>query len=475
MEIFEALRERMQPGRSPVNVRPRCALTVLFALVSAPAFSQSESLEDETIHRLQEYLRIDTTNPPGNETRAVEFFAKLLEAEGIPYETAESAPGRGNLWARLEGGDEPALVLLNHTDVVPADQSHWSVDPFDAEIRNGVLYGRGALDMKSTGMLQFQAFVTLHRAGKPLRRDVLFVATADEEAGGSLGAGWLVGNRPEIFDNVGFLLNEGGNGSRDGDALVFGVEVTQKVPLWLRLVASDEPSHGSTPRASSSVRRLLVALSKIDAHEFEPRIVPAVATYFRGLAETESEPKRGQFLNLDQSVRNPDFLRQLQLESPFLHALTRNTCAITRLEGSNKINVVPPEAAAEIDCRLLPDQDKEEFITELESIVSDPRIAIEVMMAFTPAVSSTETDLYRAIETVCNEHFPNAQIIPMVSSGFTDSHFFRDLGIVSYGFDPTIVPTEIEGTIHGNDERIPVEAVRQGVQRFLEILERFVY
>jgi len=461
--------------RSPVNALPSGTLALLFAVVPLPAFSQSESIEDETVHRLQQYLRIDTTNPPGNETRAVEFFAGLLEAEGIPYETAESAPGRGNLWARLEGGDEPALVLLNHTDVVPADASHWSVDPLAAEIRNGVLYGRGALDMKSTGMLQFQAFVALHRAGRPLRRDVLFVATADEEAGGFFGAGWLVENRPEIFDNVGFLLNEGGNGSRDGDSIVFGVEVTQKVPLWLRLVASGEPSHGSTPRVSSSVRRLLAALSKIDAYEFEPRIVPAVATYFRGLAMTESEPKRGQFLNLDQSVRDPGFLRQLQLESPFLHALTRNTCSVTRLEGSNKINVVPPEAAAEIDCRLLPDQDKEEFITQLESIIGDPQIAIETMMAFTPAVSSTDTELYRAIETVCKEQFPTAQVIPMVSTGFTDSHFFRDRGIVSYGFDPTIIPTDIEGTVHGNDERVPVDAVRQGLRKFLEILELMVY
>jgi acetylornithine deacetylase/succinyl-diaminopimelate desuccinylase-like protein len=329
--------------------------------------------------------------------------------------------------------------------------------------------------MKTTGMLQFQAFVALHRAGRPLRRDVVFVATADEEAGGFFGAGWLVDNRPEIFDDVGFLLNEGGNGSRDGDSVVFGVEVTQKVPLWLRLVASGEPSHGSTPRVTSSVSRLLAALSKIDAYEFEPRIIPAVATYFRALAETESEPKRGQFLNLDQSVRDPAFLRQLQLESPFLHALTRNTCAVTRLEGSNKINVVPPEAAAEIDCRLLPDQDQEEFVAQLKSIIGDSQVAIETMMSFTPAVSSTDTELYRAIETVCQEHFPTARVIPMVSTGFTDSHFFRDLGIVSYGFDPTIIPTDIESTIHGNDERVPVESVRQGVRRFLEILELFVY
>jgi len=458
-----------------VTARKRCTLVILVALAAAPGSAQNESLGDETIARLQQYLRIDTVNPPGNETRAVEFFAKLLDAEGIPYQTAESAPGRGNLWARLEGGDEPALVLLNHTDVVPADEDHWSVDPLSGEIRNGELYGRGALDMKSTGMLQFQAFVALHRAGLPLRRDVLFVATADEEAGGFFGAGWLVENDPELFDDVGLLLNEGGNGSRDGDRVVFGVEVTQKVPVWLRLVASGEPSHGSTPRVSSSVRRLLAALSRIDAYQFEPRIVPAVANYFRRLAEKEVAPRRSQFLHIEESVQDSEFLHQLQLESPFLHGLTRNTCTITRLEGSNKINVVPPQAAAEIDCRLLPDQDQEEFLAQLESIIDDPGIEIETLMAFTPAVSTTDTELYRAIETVCRKHYPAADVVPMVSTGFTDSHFFRDIGIVSYGFDPTIVPANIEAAIHGNDERIPIDAVKEGLLRFQEILELVVY
>jgi len=458
-----------------VNQRLVSFLTIVLALTASPAFSQNESLENETVARLQQYLRVDTINPPGNESRAVEFFAKLLEAEGIPYQTAESAPGRGNLWARLEGGDEPALVLLNHTDVVPADESYWRVGPLSGEIRDGEIYGRGALDMKSTGMLQFQAFLALHRTGKPLRRDVLFVATADEEAGGFLGAGWLVEHRPEIFEGVGLLLNEGGNGSRDGESVTFGVEVTQKVPLWLRLVAAGEPSHGSTPHATSSVSRLLAALSRIEEREFEPRIVPAVATYFRGLAKTEPEPRRNRFLYIEQAVQDPEFLRQLQLDSPFLHALTRNTCSITRLEGSNKINVVPPEATAEIDCRLLPDQDQVDFIERLEKIVDDPHIEILTIMAFTPAVSRTDTELYRAIGTVCQKDFPNAQVIPMVSTGFTDSHFFRDLGIVSYGFDPTVIPAEIEGTIHGNDERIPVEAVKEGLWRLLEVLELVVY
>ncbi len=447
-----------------------------FTVGSASAQSpETEALGEQTVVRLQEYLKIDTTNPPGNESRAVEFFARLLDEEGIPYEKAESAPGRGNLWARLKGGEEPGIMLLNHTDVVPADKNYWNTEPLSGEIIDGEIYGRGALDMKGTAMVQFQAFLALHRAGKPLRRDVLFMATADEEAGGFYGAGWLVENRPEIFENVGFLLNEGGSGSRDGDDVVFSVEVTQKVPLWLRLVASGEPGHGSMPRVSSAVGRLIKALSTVNNYEFQPRILPAVEVYFEGLAETQKGERGEQFARLSTAVKDPNFLLELQLENPFLHALTRNTCSITRLEGSSKINVVPTEASAEIDCRLLPDQDHDEFIELLRSIINDPALRIEKIMGFTPAVSTTDTELYRAIVEVCGKHFPEANVIPSVSTGFTDSHFFRDLGIVSYGFDPTVVPLAIEGTIHGNNERIPVESVRNGVRHLLEILQLVVY
>jgi acetylornithine deacetylase/succinyl-diaminopimelate desuccinylase-like protein len=445
------------------------------SITLALALAIAQTLEQETVIRLQEYLRIDTINPPGNESRAVEFFARLLEGEGIPYETAEATAGRGNLWARLEGGGEPALILLNHTDVVPADPRHWTTSPLSGELKDGHIWGRGALDMKGTGLLQFQAFLALHRAGKPLRRDVVFVATADEEAGGFQGAGWLVKNRPEIFADAKLLLTEGGWGSLDSGVLTFDVEVTQKVPLWLRLTASDEPGHGSTPRVSSSVGRLIRALGNIDDYDFPPSIVPAVEIYFEGLAESQQGEWKDRFANIAEAVKDPRFLLALQLESPALHALTRNTCSITRLEGSSKINVVPPEVSAELDCRLLPDQDPTEFVNELRSIANDPGIRIETLMAFTPAVSTTDSDLYRAIEMVVERHYPGTRVIPSVSTHFADSHFFRDLGIISYGFDPTVVPAEIQGTMHGNDERVPAASIEKGVRHLLEILEILAY
>lgn len=432
------------------------------------------ALEDEAVERLQEYIRLDTTNPPGNESLGVEFFARIFEAEGIPCESVESAPGRGNIWARLEGGSEPGLILLNHMDVVPADESFWSHPPLSGDIQDGYLRGRGTLDMKGIGILELHAFLALHRMGKPLNRDVIFMATADEEAGGFFGAGWLAENRPELFEGVGLLLNEGGGGQiRDGK-LSFGVEVTQKVPLWIRLVATGEHGHGSTPHAQSAVTRLVQALSRLHEHQFPPKISPAVDAYFKAMAPNVDSPWRDAFVDMPSAVKDPTFLEELREFNRGFHALIRNTCSITKLEGSNKINVIPPSASAEIDCRLVPHQDPGEFLDTLRLIVHDPTITIETIMAFTPAESTTDTVLYRAIERVCRRHYPDAPLVPSVMTGFTDSHFFRDLGIACYGFVPTLVPAAEFSRIHGNDERISVENIRLGTRLTLEIVQEVV-
>ena len=401
----------------------------------------------------------------------MQFFKAIFDAEGIPFETAESAPGRGNIWARLKGGDQPALMLLHHMDVVPANKASWQTDPFSGEIKNGYIYGRGALDTKSSGILHLAAFVALHRAKTPLNRDVIFMATADEEAGGFFGAGWLVKHRPELFKNVGFVLNEGGEGEVQGGRTQFGIEVTQKVPYWLHLKAVGEPGHGSTPRPSSAVTTLIAALEKLRQHQFEARIVPAVAAYFKGIAPGAAPAWRARYADIATAIRTPGVLAELQRDDPSRHTLVRNTCSITRLGGSDKINVVPPEAWAEIDCRLLPDQDPKLFLAELGRVLGGA-ITIETIMGFTPAVSSTDSDLYRALEAVCREHFPGAPVVPSVLGGFTDSHFLRDLGITAYGFTPVVIPFEDEGTVHGNNERISVENVRRGAAMMLEIARR---
>lgn len=450
-------------------------LALLTTVLLSSTLVHAQAIEDEAFQWLQDFIRIDTINPPGNESRAVDFIAAILDKEGISYETAESAPGRGNIWARLEGGDKPALILLQHTDVVPADLKYWTTDPLSGEIRDGYLWGRGTLDMKGTGMSQLATFISLHRAGVPLNRDVVLVATADEEAGGFYGAGWLVEHHPEIFAGAGLLINEGGNGEQSENEILFQVEVTQKVPVWLRLTAVDTPGHGSMPNPTSSVTRIVDALSIIKNNPFTPRIVPAVDQMFQSLSLSTSPEWETSFANIASAVQEPAFLEKLQRYSPALHALTRDTCSLTRLEASNKVNVVPPEAWAEIDCRILPDRPSEIFVDELREMINDTGVEIEVLMAFTPAVSSTDSELYVAIEEVTAERHAGSRVMPSVSTGFTDSHFTRDLGIPSYGFDPVIVSPEEFTRIHGNDERISVEAFKRGVIDHLAIIASVVY
>jgi acetylornithine deacetylase/succinyl-diaminopimelate desuccinylase-like protein len=448
------------------------AMAALLALVPAPGAGQdaeSDPRLPEASLRLQQYLRIDTTNPPGNESEAVAFFADIFEREGIAYQTVEPEPGRGSIWARLEGGQAPGIILLHHIDVVPADPRFWKHDPLSGTYENGYLNGRGALDTKGLGIMHLEAFLALAHSGKPLNRDVIFLATADEEAGGLLGAGWLVRHRPDLLEGVGLLLNEGGSGRILGNRVVFSVEVTQKVPLWLRLNAVGPAGHGSSPTPRSAVTDLVEALERLRQNPFAPRIVPAVGDFFRNLADLEAGA--ADLADPEGLIARPDRLAALHRTNPMLHALTRNTCAVTRLEASSKINVVAPAATAELDCRLLPDQSPRLFIRDLRAALDQPSISIEVLISFTPAVSSTDTDLYRALESVTARRYPGSTLMPAVTAGFTDSHFFRDLGIVAYGFSPAIIPSSDQGGVHGNNERISVQNVERGWQTMLDLLQ----
>ena len=435
---------------------------------------RSQTLEDEAVGWLQNYIQIDTINPPGNEYRAVDFLAEIFEAEGIEYQTAESAPGRGNIWARLEGGNEPGLILLQHSDVVPADEEFWTIPVLSGAIRDGVILGRGARDMKGLGTLQLATFIALHRSGVELNRDVVFLATADEEAGGMFGVGWLIENRPEIFEDIGILLNEGGGGSRVGQSVVFSVEVTQKVPVWLRLYAIDQPGHGSSPRTTSSVTRIVQALNTLLENPFPPRIIGPVNEYFSALSVDMEEEWAGSYANIQSAINDPNFVAKLHDARPGHNSLIRDTCSMTRMSGSNKINVIPPTAWAELDCRILPDKPADQFISELDDLIGYTGVEIQKIMAFTPAISETNSRLYRAIDSVTQELHPGSRVLPSVSTGFTDSHFTRDLGIISYGFNPIITNRGEHTGVHGNDEQVGEEAFRRGVGDFYAVVRNVV-
>jgi acetylornithine deacetylase/succinyl-diaminopimelate desuccinylase-like protein len=241
----------------------------------------------------------------------------------------------------------------------------------------------------------------------------------------------------------------------------------------LKLIATGNPGHGSQPQVSTSVTRLIRALDRLRTYEFAPRIVPAVDAYFKGIAPNAG-PWQAAFQDMTKAVQDRNFLLKLQADAPAAAALTRNTCSITMLEASNKVNVVPPEATAQIDCRTLPDQDHAAFIAELATVINDPGVRIEKTLGFTPAVSPQDNAVYRAMVDVTRKNFPQAAIIPSVSTGFTDSHFFRDLGIPSYGYQPFLIPADQESGLHGNNERMSEANVRRGTGIMLEVVQRIV-
>ena len=450
-------------------------LTIFFLHLAPYIFSEEKTLETEAVELLQAYLQVDTISPPGNESRAVDFLANIFEEEGIEFDSAESAPGRGNIWARLKGGDKPALILLHHSDVVPADIEYWDFDPLSGEIEDGFIQGRGALDMKGTGISHLANFLRIHRSNKQLNRDIIFIAAADEESGGAFGMGWLVENRPEIFQGAALLLNEGGSGFRSNNKVGFSIEITQKIPVWLRLTSTDKPGHGSSPRTTSSVSRIVDALNIIWNSPFEPRIIPEVDRVFADRSIGLDEPFQSRYRNIKDSIKDSDFMKELQEFSPSSHALTRNTCSLTRMEGSNKINVIPPRAWAEIDCRILPDNTPEDFIAQIENLIKDTGVSVEPIMLGFPGSSPTNSELYLAIEGFIKQYYPGAKLSPSVSTGFTDSRFTRGIGIASYGFNTYIFEGNESSSIHGNNEKIHENRYRKSVGDLSIILDKVIY
>jgi acetylornithine deacetylase/succinyl-diaminopimelate desuccinylase-like protein len=488
METKKAKRYRKGKKLKRGNYLPLFAFFVLFCLLCFPnslAFSRStgetrikwDEVQTEAINLFIEYLKIDTTNPPGNELRAARFFGEICKREGIEYRIFEPVPGRGTIWARLRGdGSLRPVVLLNHTDVVPHNPEFWSIDAFSGAVKDGFIYGRGAMDMKSLGMAQFVALLTLKRAKVPLKRDVIFLGTADEEAGGLQGAGWFAKNHPELLANAEFLFNEGGSNNVDaiGNVLSIGVGPSEKTPAWLRLTATGEAGHASVPRPQSAVNRLLRALNRLLDYSPPVRLTPVVEQAFKAISPLLPPEQAAKYADIRAAIKEPEFLRQLESD-PGRRALIRNTISITMLEGSNKINVIPPAASAEIDTRLVPGEKLEDWIAELKSVIKDDGIKIEPILAFEANASPIDSTLVKAVAAVSQRRYPGAIITHPVLAGFTDSHYFRELGVMSYGFSPFVAPPrELGGGYHGNDERIGKKVFAEGVRFFYEVVEQLV-
>jgi acetylornithine deacetylase/succinyl-diaminopimelate desuccinylase-like protein len=425
---------------------------------------------------LSDYLRVNTTNPPGNELEGALFLKRILEREGFEVQlldTAEFRDRRGaSLYARLRGtGAKKAIALVHHIDVVPADTRYWSVDPFSGAIKDGYVYGRGALDMKGEGVVHLMAMIALKRSGVPLTRDIVFIANPDEELG-ALGSLAFVGRHADLLGDVEFLLTEGGDNSfTDGTLGYVGVGVAEKRSFWQRLTVHGTPSHGSRPTKNNPVPKLVRALDRIAAYETPLHVTPGVRKFFRDISRLHAGQQRVWLADVDAAIKLPK-ARAWLLNDVYWNAILRNTISLTGLQGSNKTNVIPAEATADLDIRLLPDADPAAFLAGLTALVNDTSVHFQGLLApKAPLESPTDTELFRAIERAAHERYPGAFVTTPMLTGATDRPIYRRLGITTYGFDPFKVDAaDAQRGVHGNDERLSVENVGFGVRFLYDVL-----
>lgn len=457
-----------------------CAVLMLGA---APVVAQSpspsalnwDSIAAEAVRNLSAYLAINTSNPPGHELEAARFLQQLLARDGIEaqiLDTAELGAGRANLYARLRSsGTKKAIALVNHLDVVPVTPQFWSVDPFSGTVRDGYVWGRGALDMKGEGMMQLMAMIALKRSGVPLDRDIVFIGNADEELGGT-GAVTFVKRHADLLRDVEFLMTEGGDNLVDNGRLAYyGVGVAEKRTFWQRLTVRGTPSHGSRPTKLNPVPHLVDALSRLAHYETPLHVTPGVAKYFHDIAPQYSGRQRAWLMDVPAALAD-SAARAWLTDNVYWNAILRNTISLTVLAASNKTNVIPAEATAEIDIRLLPDQDTAAVRAELVRVVGDTAVHWQTLLPpKAPLESPIDTDLFRAIERAARERDPGAQVTTPMLTGATDRPTYRALGIVTYGFDPFKADkADAQRGVHGNDERVSVANVGFGVRYLYDVL-----
>ncbi len=453
------------------------AASFAFLALASPAAAASADRVQEVVSRqaaratevLSGYISRDTTNPPGNEIEGARYLQALLEAAGVEAAIYESEPGRGNVYARLAGKRRGgAVVLLSHIDVVPADASRWTHPPLEPVVADGQLWGRGAQDCKGVGTVELLAFLSLAELGEPLERDVIFLASADEEAGGGLGAGWMLEHHPELFDDVEFVLNEGGFiGRHETGPDTYHFYAAEKGPCWFRVVAEGAPGHGSRPADATAVTRLIAALDALMSWERPIRVGSVVAGYFAAYAEIEEERAR-PLRQLENALKDEEF-RDWFLSDPVRAAMVRDTLAPTVLRGGPTTNVIPAEASAEVDARLLPGTTCDDFLMEVRERIGGEQVRVEKLaVAFAPTESPLDNELTRAVERLAAEE--GGVVLPGMLTGFTDSHFFRDRGISAYGFIPVAVDNAQRKSVHAHDERITVTELEQGVRRMVRLL-----
>lgn len=446
------------------------------------------------VEHLRELIRIPSVNPPGEtdgaaghdssggETRVAAYCAEVLTSAGIAADVLESVPGRGSVFARLPASvrdPEPPLILGSHTDVVPVDADAWSRDPFGGDLIDGVIWGRGAVDMKDMLAMELSVMLALHRSGQPLRREVIFASLADEEAGGIYGAMHWVQERPDLFaDAAGrravAAINEvGGYSMTVGGRRVYGIQVAEKGILWTRVRSSGTPSHGSMPSPDNAAIKLAEAVARLAADPRPARVTPTVRRFFEGLGLDDVARLAGQgdeagASRLLAELVDDDVLRRS------LEAMLRDTVTPNMIHAGNKFNVVPGAGEAEVDVRTLPGTDQQGILAHLQEVAGDA-VRVEAILEMPAVEWPADAEIVRLMEDALQAADPEATPLPMMITPGTDAKAFALLGIPSYGFAPLRLDAGVPflSLFHANDERIPASGLRFGLPVLHEVVRRF--
>lgn len=438
------------------------------------------TLPQEAVTWLEGLVRINTTNPPGNELAAANYIAGILEKEGIPHEVIEIAPGRAIVVARLNASVMPdasrSLLLVAHLDVVGVTREKWTVDPFAAITQSGYLYGRGVIDDKGMVIANLAAMIALKRNAVPLERDVIFLADDDEEQGGDASIKAVIAKH---WDKIaaGFAINEEGRVIvKNGKPLYVGIQTSEKVPANVTVICTGTSGHGSMPRPDNAVIHLSEAVAKIGAYETPIKFLPETERYFEQLAKVEDEETAKWLRALEMPSRQSLAVKRISEMSPAWNSMMRDTIAPTMLQAGVRPNVIPSEARANLNVRLLPGDSINDVIADLKKLVNDPQVRFEVAPnGGTPSPpSSPESALYKAIQQASDQEFPGIVTIPYMSTGATDSAQLRLHNVQAYGLLPFPLTEEEVLRMHADDERIPLDSFRKGVEFLYRIVNDFV-
>ena len=455
----------------PPNPPPRQA-------VSAPA-ADTSALFREALVWLAQLIQINTTNPPGNEQAAAKYVAGILEKEGITPEVLEVAPGRSAVVARLRNSaiSDPsrALLLVAHMDVVGAERARWTVDPFGAVMKDGYIYGRGALDDKAMLAANLATIVALKRSNAHLNRDVIFLATDDEEAGGEASIRTLIARNWDKFA-AGYALNEGGEVvAKNGKVQFVAVQASEKVSVNVAVIAKGPSGHASIPTKDNAVVHLAAAVAKIGTYSAPVHFTAVVRRYFEGLAAISDDEIAKWMRSLESSDRAEHAQRVIAETNPEWGAMMRDTIAPTMLSAGVRANVIPGEARATLNIRLLPGDTIDVLLGALTKLVNDPQVRLEVQpnAGLAAPTSSLESDFYAVINKVAFQDFGGAPVLPYQSPWATDSSQLRLHNVQAYGLWPFPVTDEDLKRMHGDDERLPVASFNKGIEVLLHIVSDF--